>query len=177
MSLNGKQIKDNTILPIKLKSIGGATSSYILSTKNDEFEWIEAPQSSSSPLSDILGVGDTTDGENMFWTKSNGLWTPGESTSDIGSQSGNVYTTKEYVNSIDDKIDTTIDFTEALYIIFYADYDNMKINSISNVLNTPTVTILVNGSPYTLGTSISLGSELDISASTASVIQLKMVKN
>lgn len=55
----------------------------------------------------------------------------------------------------------------------YAPY-NMQIDSITDVLNTPTTTIVVNGSAYTLGDSISMGDLLEITVSTASVIKLNI---
>jgi hypothetical protein len=69
----------------------------------------------------------------------------------------------------------TVDFLEALQAVFIAPYA-CSINSVTNVQNAPTITITKNGSAYTLGTSIALGDDLVITASTASVVNLNITQ-
>lgn len=69
----------------------------------------------------------------------------------------------------------TIELMDALTVDFYAPYD-LKINSVSNVLNSPTITILDDGVSYTLGNTIAIGSKITITANTASVVNLNVVK-
>jgi hypothetical protein len=69
----------------------------------------------------------------------------------------------------------TVDFLEALQAVFIAPYA-CTINSVTNVQNAPTITITKNGSAYTLGTSIALGDDLVITASTASVVNLNITQ-
>jgi len=69
----------------------------------------------------------------------------------------------------------TIDLMSSLTIDIYAPYV-LKIDSVSNVKNSPSTTILKNGSAYTLGTSIALGDKITISVSTASVINLNVTQ-
>tara|TARA_R110000868_G_scaffold35931_1_gene128128 strand:+ start:2001 stop:2372 length:372 start_codon:yes stop_codon:yes gene_type:complete len=69
----------------------------------------------------------------------------------------------------------TIDLMSSLTIDVYAPYV-LSIDSVANVKNAPTTTILKNGSAYTLGTSIALGDTINISVSTASVINLNVTQ-
>jgi hypothetical protein len=69
----------------------------------------------------------------------------------------------------------TIELMDALSVDFYAPYA-LKINSVSNVLNAPTITILDDGSAYTLGNTITIGSKITVTANTASVVNLNVVK-
>jgi hypothetical protein len=70
----------------------------------------------------------------------------------------------------------TFDFTDALNITIYAD-DNFSISEITNILNTPTITIEVNDVSYTLGNPISLGDKIYIESDINSVVKLKIVKS
>lgn len=69
----------------------------------------------------------------------------------------------------------TFDFMDAQSIIIYAD-DNFSINQIQNIVNSPTITITVNNSTYTLGNPISLADEIEISSDIQSVVKLEIVK-
>lgn len=69
----------------------------------------------------------------------------------------------------------TIEFIDGLNTDFYAPYD-MKINSISNVLNAPTITILDDGVTYTLTNTIFAGSKISVSSNINSVINLNVIK-
>ena len=72
-------------------------------------------------------------------------------------------------------IQYTIELVAALTVDFYAPY-NMKINSVSNVLNAPTITIQDDGAAYTLGNTIAIGSRVTVTASTLSVVNLNITK-
>lgn len=72
-------------------------------------------------------------------------------------------------------IQYTIELVAALTVDFYAPY-NMKINSVSNVLNAPTITIQDDGAAYTLGNTIAIGSKVTVTASTLSVVNLNITK-
>jgi hypothetical protein len=68
----------------------------------------------------------------------------------------------------------TLDFNSGvLSTIIYAP-SNFKINSVQNVLNTPTTTIFQNGNPYTFGDPITLGDSLQIDVDINSVINLNI---
>jgi hypothetical protein len=69
----------------------------------------------------------------------------------------------------------TVELIDALTVDFYAPYD-LKINTISNVLNSPTITILDDGTSYTLTNTIAIGSKITVTANTAAVINLNIVK-
>ncbi len=72
-------------------------------------------------------------------------------------------------------IQYTIELVAALTVDFYAPYQ-MVITSVSNVLNAPTITIQDDGSAYTLGNTILIGSKVTVTASTASVVNLNIIK-
>ena len=72
-------------------------------------------------------------------------------------------------------IQYTVELIDALTIDIYAPYD-LKINSVTNILNSPTTTILVGGSAYTLGNTITTGSKITITVSVAAVVTLNINK-
>lgn len=69
----------------------------------------------------------------------------------------------------------TIELVDALTVDFYAAY-NLKINSVTNILNSPTTTILDDGVAYTLGNTIASGSKITVTVNTASVVTLNVDK-
>ena len=69
----------------------------------------------------------------------------------------------------------TVELVAALTVDFYAPY-NMKINTISNILNSPTITIQDDGVAYTLTNTIASGSKITVTANTASVVNLNITK-
>jgi hypothetical protein len=69
----------------------------------------------------------------------------------------------------------TIELVDALTVDFYAPY-NLKINTVTNVLNTPITTILDDGVAYTLTNTIAVGSKITVTVNTASVVNLNIVK-
>jgi hypothetical protein len=84
------------------------------------------------------------------------------------------YNGSQWVNS---GIKYTIELMDALTVDFYAPYA-LKISSVSNVLNAPTITILDDGSSYTVGggATIAIGSKITVTASIASVVNLNIIK-
>jgi hypothetical protein len=69
----------------------------------------------------------------------------------------------------------TIELMDALTVDFYAPYA-LKINTISNILNSPTTTILDDGAAYTLTNTIAVGSKITVTVNTAAVINLNITK-
>lgn len=69
----------------------------------------------------------------------------------------------------------TIELIDALTVDFYAPYD-MKINSVTDILNTPTTTIQDDNVAYVLGATIATGSKITVTVNTASVVNLNIEK-
>jgi hypothetical protein len=69
----------------------------------------------------------------------------------------------------------TVELMDALTVDFYAPYD-LKINSVTNILNTPTTTILDDGAAYTLTNTILIGSKITVTVNTAAVVNLNVEK-
>jgi hypothetical protein len=69
----------------------------------------------------------------------------------------------------------TVELVDALTVNFYNRYA-MSIDSITNVLNSPTITIQDDNVAYTLGATIAIGSKITITASTASVVVLNATR-
>ena len=69
----------------------------------------------------------------------------------------------------------TIELVAALTVDFYAPY-NLSIDSITNILNAPTITIQDDGAAYTLGNTIAIGSKVTVTASIASVVTLNVTR-
>jgi hypothetical protein len=76
----------------------------------------------------------------------------------------------EYLNPV-----FTVELMQTLSTNFYAPF-NLEIDSITNILNTPTTTLLVNGLTYSLGGSMSAGATISVIASTPSVINLNTTR-
>jgi len=69
----------------------------------------------------------------------------------------------------------TIELIDALTTDFYAPY-NLSIDSVTNILNAPTITIQDDNVAYTLGNTILSGSKITITANTASVVTLNATR-
>ena len=65
----------------------------------------------------------------------------------------------------------TIDLMDALTVTFYAP-EALSIDSVTDIVNSPTTTILVGGAAYTLGTAITAGQSINVTVSTNAVINL-----
>lgn len=88
----------------------------------------------------------------------------------IGSTGSTGLVSLEYLNPV-----FTVELMQTLSTNFYAPF-NLEIDSITNILNTPTTTLLVNGLTYSLGTSMSAGATISVIASTPSVINLNTTR-
>ena len=69
----------------------------------------------------------------------------------------------------------TIELIDALTVDFYAPYD-LKINTVTNILNAPTITIDDDGVAYTLTNTILSGSKITVTADIAGVVNLNITK-
>jgi hypothetical protein len=69
----------------------------------------------------------------------------------------------------------TIELIDATSVDFYAPYD-LVIESIINIVNSPMIQIKDDEVTYTLGNTISSGSKITVNASTASVINLNILR-
>jgi hypothetical protein len=69
----------------------------------------------------------------------------------------------------------TIELIDALTVDFYAPYD-LKINTVTDILNSPTTTIEDDGVPYTLTNTILAGSKVTVTVDTAAVVNLNITK-
>ena len=102
---------------------------------------------SSLPDVNVTGLGG---GDILVWNSSTSLW---EAT----------------------PILWTIELINALSVDVYAPY-NLSIDSTTNILNAPTITIYDDGVLYTLGGTISIGSKITIVASVIGVTNLTLTK-
>jgi hypothetical protein len=69
----------------------------------------------------------------------------------------------------------TVELMDYLSVDFYAPFA-LEIDSVTNIVNAPTTTLAVNGSAYTLGNPIMIGSKVAVTVSTASVVNLNTTR-
>lgn len=69
----------------------------------------------------------------------------------------------------------TIELIDSQIVDFYAPYE-LSIDSIDNILNSPTITLKDDGVTYSLTSNIASGSKITVLASTASVVTLNVTK-
>jgi hypothetical protein len=121
-------------------------------------EFIEVANFAALPVTGESGVIYVTLDTNKLYR-----WT-GSTYVEVSSNNADDYIL-EFKNG---SLTTTID----------APYNGMKINSVTNVSNSPTTTITtgVGLTPYVLGTAINLGTIINITVSTASTIRLNSTK-
>jgi hypothetical protein len=74
-------------------------------------------------------------------------------------------------SKIDSLSNWTIDFMDSQTISIYAPY-NLSISAVTNIVNSPSLTIQDDGTSYSIGSIIDVGSKIGITASTASVVTL-----
>jgi hypothetical protein len=77
----------------------------------------------------------------------------------------------EYLNPV-----FTIELMGTDYVTHFFAPFNMKIDSITNLINNPTTLISVNNTPYSLGVIISASSMITVNVSLASVINLNTTR-
>ena len=90
----------------------------------------------------------------------------------VAKGDGLEYNGTKWVNS---GIVFTVELIDALTVDFYAPYD-LKINTVTNILNAPTITIDDDGVAYTLTNTISAGSKITVTADIAAVVNLNITK-
>jgi hypothetical protein len=69
----------------------------------------------------------------------------------------------------------TVELIDALTVDFYAPY-NLSIDSVTNILNSPTTTLKDDGVSYTLGNTIASGSKITVTVNTAAVVTLNATR-
>lgn len=69
----------------------------------------------------------------------------------------------------------TVELMDALTVDFYAPYA-LKIDSVTNILNSPTTTLKDDGAAYTLGNTIASGSKITVTVTTAAVVTLNATR-
>lgn len=148
--------KTNTI-------VGNETSVTLYTSVKGVVDWVTSlfvPKSRTITIN-----GDTKDlSTNRSWTISAGVW---------GSITGTLSNQTDLYTVLKSEV-LTVDFMNGLIVEVYAPND-LKINSVSNVVNAPTTTILVGGSPYVLGNTITVGSLIRVTVSTYSVVNLNIL--
>jgi hypothetical protein len=95
-------------------------------------------------------------------------------TADIDDSTNKRYQTDAQKTSYTNPI-ITVELIDAVTVNFYASY-SYQIDSVTNIVNTPTTTILVNNLAYTLGTAISIGDKITVSVNTVGVINLNTTR-
>lgn len=107
------------------------------------------PLSNLSSLPDVSAIG-ASGGDVLVWNSSTFKW-------------------------VSTRIIWTIDLINALSVDVYAPY-NLSIDSSTNILNSPTITIYDDGVLYTLGGTIAIGSKITIVATSIGVTNLTLSK-
>lgn len=69
----------------------------------------------------------------------------------------------------------TIELIDELTTDYYAPFD-MSIDSVTDLVNSPTTTIQVNAAAYTLGNSISAGDKITVTVDVAAVVQFNVTE-
>ena len=145
-------------------AVGNETSSNKFLSVKGVVDWVT---SLFTPKSRTITInGDTKD------LSADRSWTISTSTS-WGGITGTLSSQTDLYNALMSEV-LTIDFMTGLVIEVYAPND-LKINSVSNIVNAPTTTILVGGNPYVLGNTITTGSLIRITVSTHSVVNLNIL--
>jgi hypothetical protein len=144
----------------------------------EENEFIEVANFAALPVTGESGVIYVTLDTNKLyrWTGSTYVEISASVSPVWGGITGTLSNQTDLQNALN--ADTfALDFTAGvLTYSFYAPYA-MKINSVTNVLNSPTTTITttVGLTPYTLGNTITIGTLINITVSTSSVIRLNIL--
>jgi len=107
---------------------------------------------------------------------SKGLVTAGAdaTTADIADSTNKRYQTDAQKTSYTNPV-ITVELIDAVTVNFYASY-SYQIDSVTNITNSPTTTILVNNSAYTFGTAISTGAKITVSVNTIGVVNLNTTR-
>ena len=70
-------------------------------------------------------------------------------------------------------VEWVVDLMLAVTTDIYAPYD-LSIETVTDIKNSPTTTLLVNGGAYVLGTGIVLGDKITVTVSTNAVVNLSI---
>lgn len=81
---------------------------------------------------------------------------------------------KTSVNELYENSVYTVELIDVLTVDFYPS-NNIQIESVVDLVNSPVTTILVNDSSYTLGDDIDAGDKVTVSVSLAAVVKLNIV--
>lgn len=163
----------------QVTDIGATTTNAIQITHSGSTDTLTATHSSGSGIGLLITKGGANEGLKVNKTSGSG-----NAATIIGTleattlvKTGGLATQYLMANGSTSLADIifTIELVDALTVDFYAPY-NLKINTVTNVLNTPTTTILDDGVAYTLTNTIAVGSKITVTVNTASVVNLNIVK-
>jgi hypothetical protein len=163
----------------QVTDIGATTTNAIQITHNGSTDTLTATHSSGSGIGLLITKGGNNEGLKVNKTSGSG-----NAATIIGTleattlvKTGGLATQFLMADGSTSLADIifTIELVDALTVDFYAPY-NLKINTVTNVFNAPTTTILDDGVAYTLTNTIAVGSKVTVTVDTASVVNLNIVK-
>jgi hypothetical protein len=163
----------------QVTDIGATTTNAIQITHNGSTDTLTATHSSGSGIGLLITKGGANEGLKVNKTSGSG-----NAATIIGTleattlvKTGGLATQFLMADGSTSLADIifTIELVDALTVDFYAPY-NLKINTVTNVFNAPTTTILDDGVAYTLTNTIAVGSKVTVTVNTASVVNLNIVK-
>jgi hypothetical protein len=163
----------------QVTDIGATTTNPIQITHNGSTDTLTATHSSGSGIGLLITKGGANEGLKVNKTSGSG-----NAATIIGTleattlvKTGGLATQFLMADGSTSLADIifTIELVDALTVDFYAPY-NLKINTVTNVFNAPTTTILDDGVAYTLTNTIAVGSKVTVTVDTASVVNLNIVK-
>jgi hypothetical protein len=147
--------------------------SELLST--DFFFVVSGGGGGSQDLENVLSVGNSA-GTYDIDLNGNDLLNVNQITDSLGNFGTNGAVLQSNGTNVEwQGIVFTIELIDALTVDFYAPYD-LKINTVTNILNAPTITIDDDGVAYTLTNTILSGSKITVTASVAGVVNLNITK-
>jgi hypothetical protein len=146
--------------------------SELLST---DFFFVVSGGGGGDDLATVLSVGNSA-GTFDIDLNGNDLLNVNQITDSLGNFGNNGDVLQSNGSSVEwQGIVFTVELIDALTVDFYAPYD-LKINTVTNILNTPTITIDDDGVAYTLTNTILAGSKITVTASVAGVVNLNITK-
>jgi len=86
-----------------------------------------------------------------------------------------IYTYADIEENLNANPEFVVELMDDTTVDFYAPYA-MSIESVTDILNSPTTTIQVNDASYTLGAAISTGDKITVTVSTEAVVTLNAKK-
>ena len=163
----------------QVTDIGATTTNPITITNNGSTDTLTANHTSGSGIGLLITKGGNNEGLKVDKTSGSGnaatiIGTLEATTLVKTGGTAAQFLMADGTTSLADII-FTIELVDALTVDFYAPY-NLKINTVTNVFNAPTTTILDDGVSYTLTNTIAVGSVITVTVDTASVVNLNIVK-